>query len=408
MQPAPRVILHLDMDAFYAAVEQRDCPELRGKPLLVGGDPRGRGVVSTASYEARPFGCRSALPMAQAVRLCPQAIIVPPRMSRYVEVSRQIFDILERYTPLIEPLSIDEAFMDVTGSQRLHGDGPTIAAALRRDIERDTGLTASVGVAPNKFLAKLASDLHKPDGLTIVPRDDVFGFLDPIPIARLWGAGKVTQPRLEAIGIRTFADLRRAARETLVAEFGEKTGDHFFRLARGDDARPVVCDRDAQSISHEITFAIDVTDADHLRSVLLSQVDQVARRLRRAGMTARTATMKLRKSDFTTLTRSCTLDAATDQTDVIWEAVALLFDAWTRDVARRSRERIPAVRLIGAGVSGLSTGGGAQLSLFDAPASRRRRRLDETVDHIRDRFGGGSLQRGANVHSDNVRGDRDE
>ncbi len=385
MSTAPdRHVIHVDMDAFYAAIEQRDHPELRGKPVLVGGDPRGRGVVSTASYEARPYGCHSAMPMATAVRLCPQAVVIRPRMERYVEVSRRVFAILEEFTPLVEPLSIDEAFLDVTGTTRLFGSPVTIAQTLKRRIHEETELTGSTGVAPNKFLAKLASDLEKPDGLVVVGEDEVQAFLDPLPISRLWGVGKATLPKLERLGVHTFGDLRRLSAEELRDRFGE-SGDHFYRLVRGIDDRPVVPDREAKSISHEVTFPTDVSDRAYLRSILLDQVEHVARRLRRHRQFGRTVTVKIRAGDFTTITRSATLPEPTDCTDTLWEATAALFDEWLR------KRRYP-VRLIGMGVSHLSPQVGRQLQLFEgAPAASR---LDQTVDRILDRFGNGAIHRG--------------
>ncbi len=382
----PRDILHVDMDAFYAAVEQRDRPELRGKPVLVGGDPRGRGVVATASYEARPFGCHSAMPMAQAVRLCPQAIIVHPRFERYAQASRQVFAILESYTPLVEPLSIDEAFLDVSGSTRLFGAAEHIAREIKARIAAQTGLTASVGLAPSKFVAKLASDLRKPDGLVVVPRDQVQAFLDPLPIGRLWGVGKATLPRFEALGVRTFADLRQLGATDLTQRFGE-SGEHYYRLVRGDDDRPVVPDREAKSISHETTFAVDIADPEYLRSILLSQVEQVAQRLRRHGLTARTVSVKIRTADFKTITRHRTLPDSTAETYLIWTAVAALFQHWA------AGERRP-VRLIGAGVEQLAPEGQGQLALFADLAGVRRRTLDRTVDAIRERFGRDAITHG--------------
>ncbi|MHC4093589.1 MAG: DNA polymerase IV, partial [Planctomycetota bacterium] len=281
-EPGERHILHVDMDAFFAAIEQLDRPELRGKPVLVGGSPTGRGVVSTASYEARPFGCHSAMPMARAVRLCPRAIVVRPRVRRYAEVSRQVLEIAGQFTPLVEPLSIDEAFLDVTGSTRLLGPAEQIARELKRRIREETHLTASVGLAPNKFLAKLGSDMEKPDGLVIVPSDGVRAFLAPLPISRLWGVGKATLPKLEALGVRTFGDLGRFSEVALRNHFGE-AGEHFYRLVRGIDDRNVVPDREAKSISHEVTFSVDIDDYDHLRAVLLGQTEHVAHRLRRHG-----------------------------------------------------------------------------------------------------------------------------
>lgn len=376
------------MDAFFAAVEQRDDPSLRGKPVIVGG-VGGRGVVSTASYEARKFGCRSAMPMAQATRLCPHAIVVRPRMQAYSAVSHQVFEILERFTPLVEPLSVDEAFLDVTGSQRLFGDGETIAREIRRLVRETTQLTASVGVAPSKFIAKLASDSNKPDGLVVVPPDQILAFLDPLPIGRLWGVGPATLPKFDQLGVRTFGDLRRSDAARVRSALGE-SGDHFLALVSGEDDRDVVPDREAKSISHETTFAEDVADREYLRATLLEQIDQVAARLRRHERLARVVVMKIRTPDFSTYTRRTTLDAATDVTDHLWHPLAVLFDTWMSE--RRSR-----VRLIGAGVTNLVDRRGQQLSLFESADAAKRRQLDATVDAIRDRFGKAAIVRGANA-----------
>jgi len=381
-----RHIVHVDMDAFFAAIEQLDRPELRGKPVLVGGDPQGRGVVSTASYEARPFDCHSAMPMAQAVRLCPQAVVVHPRMERYVEVSRQVFEILEQFTPLVEPLSIDEAFLDVTGSERLFGPAEQLARELKRRIHAEMKLTASVGLAPNKFLAKLASDLQKPDGLVIVRSDGVQEFLAPLPIERLWGVGQATLKRFERLRVRTFGNARRLTESELRRELGE-VGEHFYHLVRGEDERPVVPDREAKSISHEETFATDVSDPEYLRGVLLSQAESVARRLRRHDLLARTVFIKIRRHDFRTATRRITLETLTDQTAVLWHAAAELFEKWARAGVR-------PVRLIGMGLTQLSAREGQQLGLFDQDAVDRRRSLDQTIDEIRERFGRDAISRG--------------
>lgn len=391
------------MDAFYAAVEQRDNPALRGKPVLIGGIS-GRSVVSTASYEARPFGCRSAMPMGQAMRLCPQAIIVPPRMERYAEVSRQVFAILEQFTPLIEPLSIDEAFLDVTGSTRLFGSPPQIAAEIKRRVRDATQLTASVGVAPSKFVAKLASDLRKPDGLVVVERQDVAAFLAPMPIGRMWGVGAKTLPKIERLGVRTFGDLLAFSQGELIARFGD-FGERFYRLVRGLDDRDVVPDRAAISMSHERTFAQDVSDAEVLRATLLDQIEHVAARLRRSGRLARSVVMKLRTPDFETITRRATLDAATDSTDALWTALRALFECWADDPghaagALRGGRAVRPVRLIGAGVTQLTDTCGRQLDLFAGEQSDRRRRLDRTVDEIRERFGDNSIRRGPIGYSD--------
>jgi len=381
-----RHILHIDMDAFYAAIEQLDRPELRGRPVLVGGDPAGRSVVSTASYEARPFGCRSAMPMSQAVRLCPQAVIVMPRMERYMEVSQQVFAILEQFTPLVEPLSIDEAFLDVTGSTRLFGPPEAMARELKRRIFDRVRLTASVGVAPNKFIAKLASDLRKPDGLVIVAPDRVQSFLDPLPVTRLWGVGAATLPHFERLGAATFGDVRRLSEARLTELFGE-SGSHFHNLARGMDDRPVVPDREAKSLSHEMTFATDIDDPAHLRAVLLDQTDHVARRLRREELTARTVVLKIRTPDFATHTRRRTLDAATDQTEVLRLAAVQLLDAWING-------RPDPVRLLGMGATQLEPSGERQLTLFGEQEHARQRQIDQAVDTILDRFGPDAISRG--------------
>ncbi len=382
-----RHILHVDMDAFFAAIEQRDQPELRGKPVLVGGDPKGRGVVSTASYEARRFGCHSAMPMASAVCLCPQAVIVQPDMKRYAEASRQMFEILGQFTPLVEPISIDEAFLDVTGSTRLLGPPAQIAREVKRQIRSVTDLTASVGVAANKFLAKLASDHDKPDGLVVVDPGEIQAFLDPLPITRLWGVGKATLPKLEALGVRTFGNLRRVSRDELCRRFGD-SGERFHRLVRGVDHRDVIPDRDAKSISHEVTFRVDVTDRECLRSVLLGQTESVTHRLRRHGFLARTVTIKIRTFDFSTVTRSTTVARATDQTEAIWLAASGLLEHWQAG----SRA---AVRLIGVGVSKFSSRENEQFDLFDeVPGCRDGRQLDRAVDEIRGRFGDNAIARG--------------
>ncbi len=383
-----RSILHIDMDAFFAAVEQNDRPELRGQPVLVGGAADKRGVVSTASYEARRFGCRSAMPMARAVQLCPQAIVVQPRMERYVQISRELLALFEQSTPAIEPLSIDEAFLDVTGSIRLLGPSVQIAQQLKQDICQATGLTASVGIAPNKFLAKLASDLDKPSGLTVVAPNNIRGFLDPLPIARLWGAGAKTQSRLNSLGIRTFADLRQLSAGCLEAEFGQ-TGRKFFDLARGIDDRPVVSDRQAKSISQETTFVQDVADCQHLRAVLLQQTEQVSSRLRHQGFKARTVNLKIRTQDFHTITRRSTLDGPSDSTTDFWAAAASLFERWWS-----TRPPTGRIRLIGIGVSQFSGAEGCQMRLFGEAEADNARRLDETFDQIQDRFGRSAIARG--------------
>ena len=380
-----RQILHVDMDEFFAAVEKLDNPALVGKCVLVGGDPAGRGVVSTASYEARAFGCGSAMPMVTALRLCPKAIVLPGRHERYREVSEQVFEIFGRFSPLVEPLSIDEAFLDVTGSLRLMGDGEQIARGIKGAIRREVGLTASVGVAPNKFLAKLASELDKPDGLTVITAENVLQVLDPLPIRKLWGVGPAAEKRLERLNIRTFGQFRRAAPATLTAGLGPG-GQDLQRLARGEDDRPVVPDHQARSISQECTFARDVDDYDQLGDVLVEQVSQVARRLRRAQLKARTVTLKIRTGDFVTRTRSATLGEATNLTDELLAEARGLLVAWRT-------ESPAALRLLGMGASQLLAAGG-QLPLFGRQQRDKMERLDRTLDDIASRFGSQAVRRG--------------
>ena len=381
-----RHILHVDMDAFYAAIEQRDNPELRGKPVLVGGESRSRGVVATASYEARPFGCGSAMPMAQAVRLCPTAIVVPVRMARYREASDQIFRIFDEFTPLVEGLSLDEAFLDVTGCEPALGSPMEMARALKKRVRDETELTASVGVAPNKFLAKLASDLEKPDGLTVITEETKQAILDPLPVGRLWGVGEATLKRFQRLGVQTVADVRRLSRDALERHFGN-SADHYYRLSRGLDDRLVVPGREAKSISAEVTFPEDIADRDTLRRVLLHQMEDVAGRLRRHGLFARTVTLKIRYADFTTITRAASLESPSHRTEELWRVAAQTFDAWAK------RELRP-LRLIGVGVSHLGEEGARQLDLFDSDAGEKQERLDETVDALKRRFGKNALRRG--------------
>jgi DNA polymerase-4 len=379
-------ILHLDMDAFYAAVEERDNPALKGKPVIVGGSPQGRGVVSTANYEARRFGVHSAMPAAQARRQCPDGIFLRPRMSVYVGISARLREIFARYTPLIEPLSLDEAFLDVTASRRLFGTPVSIAKGLKNTIRDELDLVASVGVAPNKFLAKLASDLSKPDGLLVVDPDGVREFLDPLPVSRLWGVGAAAERKLQAMGIYTVAELRQSAVQGLEQRLGT-WGRHIWELAHGRDERRVIPDRDAKSISHETTFSNDITDPHVLRTWLLDLTEQVARRLRRHDLRARTVELKLRYNDFTTVSRSRSLTEPSDRTRIIWRLVSELFEQqWQR--------RSDPVRLLGCGVSGFDSEPSRQGDLFDAVVDERDARLDGVMDAISERFGNGIVGRG--------------
>lgn len=382
-----RTILHVDMDAFFASVEQRDRPELRGKPVLVGGTGP-RGVVAAASYEARVYGCRSAMPSAVARRLCPQAVFVKGSYARYKEDSRRVMDILESFSPVVQPVSIDEAYLDATGSAGLFGSGAAIGQAIRARVRAELDLTCSVGVAPNKFLAKLASDLNKPDGLKVITPDTVRATLDPLPVSRLPGVGPAAERALHRLGVRTIRDLHAMPAEVLRSRFDD-FGDHLWRLARGIDDRAVETDREAKSISHEHTFAQDLTDPDAVRAVLADEAEQVARRLRRHGRFARTVVVKIRFGEFETVTRSVTLDTPTDRTDAIVAAARALFDRWARGFR--------PVRLIGAGVSNLTDSPG-QAGLFDAANAERQRAVDRAADRIAEKFGKRAVQRASALH----------
>lgn len=387
------MILHVDMDAFYASVEERDNPELVGKPVIVGGTPQGRGVVAAANYVVRKFGVHSAMPTSTALRLCPHAIRIPPRLSYYAEVSEQIREILYRYSPLVEPLSLDEAFVDVTGSESLFGPPAEIARRIKHDIRTEVRLVASVGVAPNMFLAKIASDLKKPDALVVVDPNGVQAFLDPLPIGRLWGVGRVTGQALEQLGIHTIRDVRQMPLETLRQQFG-KTGEHLWQLAQGIDERQVVADREAKSISHETTFAIDINDREVLRAWLVELAEQVGWRMRRQDRRGRTVQLKLRFADFHTITRAKTLPAPTNLTDEIWRtAVRLMEEALTASHQ--------SVRLLGVGVSGFEVTGPVQKTLFVDEEREKQVHLDQAADLIRARFGASLLQRGSGLlHED--------
>jgi DNA polymerase IV len=374
--PAPRTILHLDLDAFYASVEQLDRPELTGKPVLVGGR-NGRGVVCACSYEARRYGVRSAMPVSQALRLCPAAILLPVRMARYQELSSQVFGIFSRYTDLIEPLSVDEAFLDVTGSRRLFGDGRRIAECIRAEVRSETGLAVSAGIAANKFLAKLASEQAKPDGLFVVPKDPD-GFLLELPLQRLWGVGPVLLRQLNRQGLATVADLRRLERQTLERLFGT-TGGRLYDLARGCDQRPVESGHAVKSVGCEDTFERDLLHRDDLRRVLLDLSDRVAARLRHKGLVGRTLTLKVRYADFTTVTRSTTSAKAMDHGPGLFQGAL--------DLLHKTEADRRPVRLLGLTVSQLSQAGQEPMDLFDAGGSQRQAALDGAMDHLRRRFG---------------------
>lgn len=385
------MILHVDMDAFYASVEEREQPHLRGRPLIVGGTPEGRGVVCAASYAARQFGIHSAMATATALRRCPDLIVLPPRMELYAQVSHEIRQIFERFTPVIEPLSLDEAFLDARGSEQLFGPVPEIGRQIRQAIRDELQLVASVGVAPNKYLAKLASDLDKPDGFTVIAEDRIQATLDPLPISRIWGVGRVTEQRMQQYRIHTIGDLRALDKTHLRQLFGA-SGDHFWQLARGIDDRAVVPDREAKSISHENTFSQDITDLDVLRAWLLELTELVARRLRRNHLRGRTVHLKVKYSNFDSITRSASLPAATNTTARLWDVASDL-------LSHRLPDRPLVVRLLGMGVSQFEGEATKQLSLFDEQPvdDARDHRLDQVADQIRDRFGSASLRRASTV-----------
>jgi DNA polymerase-4 len=371
---APRAILHLDMDAFYASVEQRDDPTLLGRPVIVGGHPK-RGVVLAASYEVRPTGVRSAIPMAQALRLAPHAVVVPPRFHTYAEASEQVFAIFERYTPLVEPLSLDEAFLDVTGSRTLFGTPAAIASRIRADVARELRLPCSAGIAAVKFVAKIASDLAKPNGQREVSPEETRAFLAPLPLSRLWGVGPKLEATLRSLGLRTVGDVAAADPRLLVEKLGD-TGCHLAALARGEDDRTVVPDRQAKSIGAEDTFEEDTDSPEVLLRALHAHGLRVGRRLRRAGLKARVVQLKVKLSDFTLLTRRRTLDVPTDDGQRLYKEGAEL-------LARTPRPR--AVRLTGLSAQEL-VGARSQLGLFAEPEARSDR-LNAALDAIAARYG---------------------
>jgi DNA polymerase-4 len=378
-----RSILHVDMDAFYAAVEQRDNPELRGKPVVVGGGSN-RGVVAAASYESRVFGIRSAMPMAEARQRCPDLCRVAPRMSHYQAVSREIFRIFREFTPLVEGLSLDEAFLDVTASRKLFGSGQRIAREIKDRIHERTELTASVGVAGSKLVAKIASDLDKPDGLVVITQDNLHEKLDPLPVAVIPGIGKETQARLSRISIRTIADLRQAGNHDLEPVFGrfsQKTRDR----AAGIDDRPVVPSRAEKSISTEETYDLDLADRGDMERQLLRLAERTSGRLRKAGLVAGTIQVKIRQSDFQTCTRQTSVQPPGNGTDQIFEIARQLLRSW---LAKNPGAR---VRLLGVGGSNLGPAG--QDDLFAGQAAASGTEVDRAVDEIRDRFGNSSVSR---------------
>lgn len=376
-----RWILHIDMDAFFAAIEQLDNPDWRAKPLVVGADPlqgKGRGVVSTCSYEARKYGIKSAMPISKAYRLCPHAIYVRPRGGRYSAVSAKIMAILNEFSPDVEPLSIDEAFLDISSSFKLYKTPENTAHCLKKRIFSDTGLTASVGIAPNKFAAKIASDLKKPDGLVVVPSGGVKQFLAGLEISRLWGIGPKTEPKLRQQGIYTIGDLADLPIERLKRLFGNNYL-HFWKLANGIDERNVESLNPAKSMSHETTFSTDCSDETVLQKTLLMLCDQLSRDVRIKHYCGRTITLKIRLSDFSTFSRSKTLSCYTNDTSMLFQCVQELYSQFDR--------KSMAVRLLGVALSNLESNA-LQLDLFSGDQT-----VDKVLDLVRDKFGKNAIQR---------------
>ncbi len=383
-----RWIVHVDMDAFYASIEQHDCPKYSGKPVVVGADPQGgqgRGVVAAASYEARTFGVYSAMPIRQAFRRCPQGIFLPVRMWRYRQISKRIFSIFHHYTDLVEPLSSDEAFLDVTRSIRLYGDAESIGCEIQRKIQELEGLSASVGVASNKFVAKIASDLRKPNGFVVVLPGKEAEFLHDLPLERLWGVGKAIASQLRQLGCQTIGDVATCPIHVLRKSLGE-TGSDLRELARGIDARPVNPEEPVKSIGAETTFDEDTRDEDIIRATLLKLAEDVARRLRRAGVCSQTLTLKHRDESFFTVTRSSSVGDATDQPSSLYQGALALF--------KRVPQSEKKVRLLGLTASKLfpSSRAGNQLSLFNGPQEKTRK-LTSAVDAIQEKFGPSSIAR---------------
>ena len=381
-----RQILHADMDAFYAAVELLDEPGLQGHPVIVGGDMQ-RGVVSSCCYQARSYGVHSAQPLAVARRLCPQAIIRPVRMARYCQVSDQVMDIFADFTDRVEALSIDEAFLDVTGCERLFGSAKQIAEQIRGRVRSELGLVVSIGIAPNKFLAKLASQQSKPDGLLVVGPENVADFLNPLPVAALWGVGKATQARLQTLGIATVEDLLRYPVARLERQLG-KSGRKLLQLARGEDERPVETGSEIKSVSNEKTFAVDLLSRELIALEAQALVEKVAARLRAHGLRGREVTLKLRYDDFTTVSRSCTLTDASDHGRTLWSHV--------QGLLARTEAGTRPVRLLGIGVAGWDDPEAGQQRLFGEPLDTRRNRdLDRAVDSLNQRYGRGKICQGS-------------
>jgi DNA polymerase-4 len=392
-------ILHVDMDAFFVSVELLDKPELRGKPVVVGG-AGGRGVVAAASYEARAYGVHSAMPMTRARRLCPQAVVLPPEHDKYARVSASVMEIFRSVTPLVEPLALDEAFLDVSGARRLLGRPARIAQLIRERVAEQQGITCSVGVAATKFVAKLASTRCKPDGLLVVPVDGAVPFLHALPVAALWGVGERTEEHLTRLGLRTVADIAQTPPQVLQREFGSALGAHLHDLSWGRDPRPVVATSPDKSIGAEETFAHDIDDAAAIKRELLRLSERVGARLRAGGHMGRTVSVKLRMANFTTITRSRTLREPTDLAHVIYNTACALYEA-----AGLERVRL---RLVGVRVENLAPANEAahQLALGEPEAGWRE--AERAMDRVARRFGRGAIGPAALVRPDDTRNASDD
>lgn len=375
------------MDAFYASVEQLDNPKIMKLPVIVGGDPKSRSVVSAASYQAREYGVHSAMPMATAIRLCPDAVILPVRMERYAQISRQIREIFARYTSLIEPISLDEAFLDVTGSMKIWKTSTKIATLIKQQIKEEIGLTASVGIAPNKFLAKLASDLQKPDGFVVITERNIRRILDPLPVRKIWGIGKVTAEKLNKYAIMTIAQLRQYPQKQLQELVGNSAVT-LTDLANGIDNREVKPSEKPKSISAEKTFSENISNKDTLLAVLLGQSEEVSMRLRMNGLKAKTVTLKLRNASFETVTRSRTLDEPTDITELLWQTGKTIFHEWHQRFGKTN-----SLRLIGFSLSGLIADSSVQLKLFEPQNRTKQHKVDQTTDKIKAKYGKNAIKR---------------
>lgn len=390
---AQATILHVDMDAFYASVAELDNPQYKGKALVVGAGVR--GVVLSANYEARKFGIRAAMPVGRAKRMAPHAIFIAPEHHRYAEISERVMTIFNSFTPLVEPISLDEAFLDVTGAQKLFGDGREIAAKIRAQVEQEEGITCSVGIAQSKFIAKLASQHCKPNGMLEIKSDRILEFLHPLPVRALWGVGPKTAESLDRLGLHTVADIANTPRSTLVRALGDTTGESLYELAWGRDYRNVIPDEPEKSIGNEETFAHDIDSPEEILAQFLRMAEKATARLRERGLFAKTVTMKIKFADFTTLSRAKTLPIGIDGTHETYEIVKKLYLALHNEGAR--------IRLVGVSMSNLLDEAPVQLEL--GARERGWRDADTAIDKAKARFGGGSVRPGRLITGDSTEGE---